>query len=360
MKILYRYIFWRLWGPFLFGLLGTTLIIALDPMQKAMDFLFKNKIDGAVVFEWFLCSLPKDMLFIFPTASLLAGLLVYNTFSRNSELVAMFAGGVSFFSTLRPTLLFSLIVFLIVLAVQDLVIPPALKRRGEIFTEHIKRAQKPTYRRNVVLRISKDRLLCIGKIELNTKTLKDLVIYEPEGRMISALSASLNESGGWVLRNLWVSTWKEALVDGVSRVNDSREMMEYELDLTSRDMERYEKKKPAEVGYVELLDLIRYHESRGVISTVPLWVDFYSKTAFPFAIFIFTLLGAALGQASPRGGGFLGFGISLTLSFFYFIIMGFCAPMGKNEILSPFLAGWTQNLVFLGLTLWVIFRAHNR
>jgi len=329
-------------------------------MQKAMDFLFKNKIDGVVVLEWFFCSLPKDMLFIFPTASLLAGLLVYNTFSKNSELVAMYAGGVSFFSTLKPAVLFSTVVFLIVIVVQDFVIPPALKRRTEIFREYIKREQKPSYRRNVVLRISEDRLLCIGKIELNSKRLEDVVIYEPQGRMISAQSASLDQSGQWILKHLWISTFESDGVETKSKVNINRDSMMYQLDLTARDMERYEKKKPAEVGYRELLDLIRYHESRGVISTTPLWVDFYSKTAFPFAIFIFAILGSVLGKSSHRGGGFLGFGISLTLSFIYFIIMGFCTPLGKNEILSPFLAGWMQNIVFLGLTGWVIFRAQNQ
>ena len=33
--------------------MGTTLIIALDPMQKALDYIFKNKIDPAIILEWF-------------------------------------------------------------------------------------------------------------------------------------------------------------------------------------------------------------------------------------------------------------------------------------------------------------------
>lgn len=360
MKILYLYIFSRLWGPFLFGLLGTTLIIALDPMQKSMDFIFKNKIDGMIVLEWFICSLPKDMLFIFPTASLLAGLLVYNTFSKNSELVAMYAGGVSFFSTLKPAVAFSMVVFSLVILVQDFVIPPALKRRTEIFNEYIRKEQKSLYRKNVVLRISGDRLLSIGKIEVNSHRLENLIIYEPNGRIISALSGKLEDNGLWLLKNLWISSPDPKGLGGAPKINFSQGSMEYQLDLTERDMERYEMKNPVEVGYRELLDLIQYHDGRGVISTVPLWVDFYSKTAFPFAIFIFTILGAVLGKTSHRGGGFLGFGISLTLSFAYFIIMGFCTPLGKNELLSPFLAGWMQNMVFMALTGFVIYRAQNQ
>ena len=353
----YRYIFSRLWGPFLFGLLGTTVIIALDPMQKSMDFIFKNKVDGMIVLEWFICSLPKDMLFIFPTASLLAGLLVYNTFSKNSELVAMYAGGISFFNTLKPALVFSMVIFLLVALVQDFIIPPALKRRTEIFNEHIRKEQKVQYRKNVVLRISGDRLVSIGKIEVNSHRLENVIIYEPEGRMISAKNGSLEKNGMWLLRGLWISSPDPK---GPSKINSYLESMPYQLDLTERDMERYEMKNPVEVGYRELLELIRYHDGRGVISTVPLWVDFYSKTAFPFAIFIFTVLGSILGKTSHRGGGFLGFGISLTLSFAYFIIMGFSTPLGKNEILSPFLAGWMQNLVFIVLTGFVIYRAQSQ
>jgi lipopolysaccharide export system permease protein len=362
LKILYRYVFTKLWGPFCFGLVGTTLIIALDPMQKAMDYIFKNHVDPWIVLEWFINSLPKDMLFIFPTASLLAGLLVFNGLSRNSELVAIFAGGISFYSLMLPVLVFALLVFGGVFWLQDTIIPSALERRSEIFNTYIRQQKKAKFRKNVVLRISGDRLLCIGRINVASKELFSLVIQESGGRMLSARKANLLDGKQWELHDVWLSSWKgdTASDGGSSDMNQFVKRRVYELDLTARDMKHYDIKKPQEMTYSEILQLIRYHDQRGVLPTEPLWVDFYSKTAFPFAIIIFSLLGASLGIASPRGGGFLGFGVALVLSFAYFILMGFCLPLGKNGLLSPFIAGWAHNFIFMGLTLYMVYRAQKR
>ncbi|PCJ16499.1 MAG: hypothetical protein COB02_16060 [Candidatus Cloacimonadota bacterium] len=359
MKIIHKYIFKKLWSPFLFGLLGTTLIISLDPMQKAIDYSVKNKVAPEIALEWFLCSIPKDMLFIFPTSCLLAGLLVFAQMSKDSELVAMKAGTISFLSTLKPVLLFSLFIFFGVYYIQDQIIPPALKRRTELFRKYIRQFKTPKYRKNVVMRIAGDRLLCIGRIDLKNNTLFQLVIQEPDGQVITSSKATIKSGGNWTLENVWRSKVFLKDLEREGNMNEHHKALVYDLTLSAEDLLKYEMKKPQELSYKEILEQIQYHEQKGVIPTRPLWVDFYSKTAFPFATIIFCFLGACLGVSSHRGGGFLGFGISLLLSFLYFVIMGFSMPLGKSGVLSPFLAGWMQNLVFLAVTIIIIFKKQS-
>lgn len=359
MKKLHSYIFMKLWPPFLFGLMGTTLIIALDPLQKALDYAIKQNIDSGIVFTWFVNTLPKDMLFIFPTSSLLAGLLVFSTLSRNSEIVAVQAGGISIFSMLIPVFLFSIGVFLLVFLVQDRIIPPALTKRSEIFRQYIRMEEKPKYRKDVVMRVSDERLICIGKIDLINKQMQNLLVLEylNNPRVITARRAVWQQGQTWLLQNVSISE-KEGF-GTYSRVNlmpnDSEEHnLLYELGLNETDLLRYDLKEPSELSYGQLLEQIRYHEEKAVISTTPLWVDLYSKSAFPFAAVIFAFLGAVLGISSPRRGGFMGFGLSLVMSFVYFVIMGFSVPLGKNGVLNPLMAGWMQNFLFIGLTILVV------
>jgi lipopolysaccharide export system permease protein len=355
MKKVHSYIFFKLWPPFLFGLIGTTLISALDPLQKTLDYILKQKVDPWVAWQWFFSSLPKDMLFIFPTASLLAGLLVFAQLSRNSEIIAIQAGGVGLSTILKPVFLFAFMSFILVVLVQDQLIPPALNARNELFRVYIKQYEEPSFRKDVVMRLSGERLLCIGRIDLHDKTLHNIVLSEygkDSERLISARKATLLEGDKWKLENVRLSNR-----DGYGRygsVNQNLPVMEYNLGLDKRDMVKYEMKKSQEMSYGELWEQIKYHETRGVISTIPLWVDFYSKTAFPFAPVIFVILGACLGISSPRRGSFVGFGISLVMTFLYFIIMGLSTPLGKNGLLNPLIAGWTQNFVFILLTIWVI------
>jgi lipopolysaccharide export system permease protein len=337
--------------------MGTTLIIALDPFQKALDYSLKQNVDAGIVFTWFVNSLPKDMLFIFPTSSLLAGLLVFSTLSRNSEIVAIQAGGIGLFSMLIPVTFFSVGVFLLVLLVQDRIIPPALTKRSEIFRQHIRKEEEPKYRKDVVMRISGERLLCIGKIDLENKQMKNLLVleYDDAQRVITAGSAVWKEEGLWLLQDVSVSEKEGFGTYGrVNAVPDSGQEFVYELGLDEADLLRYDLKDPSELSYSQILSQIRYHEERAVISTVPLWVDLYSKSAFPFAAVIFAFLGSTMGISSPRRGGFMGFGVSLVMSFIYFVIMGFSVPLGKNGVLNPLVAGWMQNFVFIGMTFLVV------
>ena len=82
------------------------------------------------------------------------------------------------------------------------------------------------------------------------------------------------------------------------------------------------------------------------------WIFILRQLSFRIRNF-FCILGAALGLSPARGGSFVGFGISLVLSFVYFLIMGFCIPFGKNALITP-LAGWTQNIIFLAVTAYVL------
>ncbi|MCJ8347640.1 LptF/LptG family permease, partial [bacterium] len=256
-------------------------------------------------------------------------------------------------------LLFSLFVFAGVFYIQDQIIPPALKRRTELFRKYIRQFKVPKYRKNVVMRISNDRLLCIGRIDLKNNILFQLVIQEPSGLVITSSRATIEHNGFWNLENVWKSDVFMKDLEREGKMNQHDKKLLYDLTLNAEDLLKYEMKKPQELSYQEILEQIDYHEKRGVIPTRPLWVDFYSKTAFPFATIIFCFLGACLGVSSHRGGGFLGFGISLILSFVYFVIMGFSMPLGKNGVISPFLAGWMQNLVFLAVTLVIIYRRQS-
>ncbi len=356
MKKLHRYLFFKLLGPFFFGLVGTTLIIALDPLQKSLDFYFNNRIDFWIVLTWFLNSIPKDMLFIFPTSAMLAGLLVFAQMSRSSELVAIQAGGIGFLSCLKPVALFAFLAFGMTFYIQDFIIPPALKIRTELFRTKIRQFHEPKIRRDVVMRLSGDRLLFIGEIDLSSYELRRVLIkeYSLGFRQISASSARMTTGGGWELLGATESRTSAGVVAPV--INRPLPGLVMDLDLGIRDLQNYEEKKPQEMSFQEILDLIDYHQERGVISTIPLQVDFWNKTAFPFAVMLFAFIGAGLGVGSHRGGGSLGFGISLIFSFLYFLIMALSLPLGRNQVLPPFLAGWLQNLVFLGIMTWVIYR----
>ena len=71
--------------------------------------------------------------------------------------------------------------------------------------------------------------------------------------------------------------------------------------------------------------------------------------------FIVVLIGAPFASRKRRGGIGLSFGLSLLISFTFFIIIRFGQVLGHQGTLEPFFAAWLGNLIFLSLGLISLF-----
>ena len=76
------------------------------------------------------------------------------------------------------------------------------------------------------------------------------------------------------------------------------------------------------------------------------------KISLPFASFIVVLIGAPLASRKRRGGMGFNFGVSLLVSFTYFIVIRTGQVLGHQGILEPLLAAWLGNLIFLSIGLF--------
>ncbi len=77
------------------------------------------------------------------------------------------------------------------------------------------------------------------------------------------------------------------------------------------------------------------------------WIEIHKKFALPFVCFIFAMMGIPLGMSTRKGGRTSGFTISLGIILIYYILITAGEKMGMDGRLSPFLAMWGPNLLFL-------------
>ena len=82
--------------------------------------------------------------------------------------------------------------------------------------------------------------------------------------------------------------------------------------------------------------------------------DFYLKYSMPFSSLFLALVAVPLSLRAPRDERLLGLIFVYLLGTGYYLVHFVSKLMGYNEILSPFLAAWMQNIVFFGIGL-VIF-----
>ena len=88
-------------------------------------------------------------------------------------------------------------------------------------------------------------------------------------------------------------------------------------------------------------------------------VELYLKISFPFINFIIIILGIPLAANPRRSGGSVGFGISIIVSFIYFVLLRAGQSFGNNQTLPPLLAATIGNLIFLAVGVFLFIKARK-
>ncbi len=89
-------------------------------------------------------------------------------------------------------------------------------------------------------------------------------------------------------------------------------------------------------------------------------VELYSKVSFPFVHLIMALVAIPFALASPRSGGrAVGIGVAIMISVGYWVVHYMALAFAKGELLPPFLAAWSANIVFAGLGAALFLRART-
>lgn len=318
----------------------------------------KHDATFAQIFEYLFL---KNLFFFFIAmhfAMLVAVIFSLSTFSRNSEIVAMKAGGMS---TLRIYLPFIVLGFVLsgsTFFYNEYVVPYANTRADEIKNYEIRGKERRKnqlgtqrwYRgpddslyqfayydakQNTMLRVS---YFEFGEpFHIQRRVEAHQAVWDGAGWQLSAAREILFTPGAEVVRN-------QHLTDGT-----------LDLGLEPKDYEQ-EIRKTRSMGYAEILQRIEMLESLGYDAT-ELRVDAQGKIAQAFIGFALLILGLPYGIVPPRQGGIgWGAGIAVLLALSYFICFNVCLQLGYLEIVSPFWAAWGANVLFGTFGLFAIFK----
>jgi lipopolysaccharide export system permease protein len=109
----------------------------------------------------------------------------------------------------------------------------------------------------------------------------------------------------------------------------------------------------AELNNTELKQHLVRMKSRGVGNMQKFEDEYYKRFASPLAAFIMTLMGVSLSSRKVRGGIGLHLGIGLALSSLYIVFSTFSTSFSVSGAMSPLLAVWLPNLLFLAVGLYL-------
>lgn len=370
MRILDRYIFRNVVVPLAYCLLAFGLLIVIhDLFDHFTDFLEADT-PLRQVLAYYLFLMPSVIVLVVPVSLLLAVLYSLLHLTKNNELTAMRACGVSIYRIVSPVIGLSLAMTVLVATVHETLAP-----WSAYWTSQFLRLQK--HKGDTSLHVAsnlpynnevQDRLWMIEGFNTQTFDMTNVTVTQerPDGTALSKIHAAQAKwlDGRWWFMDAAVQQYDQAgnpvrLFDesgkpiGSTRFERQLEMTE--LTETPQDFLN-ETKDPEFLSSAELLKFIQTHQhlSRDTIARVR--VDFHNRLAMPWMCLIVTLLGIPFGSQTARKGTFMGVALSIGLFFGFYFLINLCLWMGKELILPAWLAGWMPNLLFLSIGCVLLYR----
>jgi len=323
----------------------TGLYIIADFFERVRMFLSNNATPGQII-SYFLLNIPMILSQMIPVATLLGALLSFGLLSKNSEITAMKANGVSLYRISLPVIAVSIVICIVVFLVSEFVTPYTNQRVKHIkLVEIQKREQLGSFKQNQIWYRGKSGIYNFSMFDPLTNTLKGIRIYLFDRDMnlyerIDAKEAKW-EKEQWVFKDLLVTTFPESAFPSLEKISSRV------IDLAEEPSDFMTvQKETTEMSLVELHDFIRKTRSEGY-DTIHYRTDMHGKIAFPLVSLILAIIGISFSMRSERSGGVAqSIGAGIIIGFSYWIVFAFAVSLGHAGTLPPVFAAWAANLIF--------------
>ena len=340
-------------------LVGAVFSLVVDLLQS-LDRFLRVKPPWMYIAQHFLYLLPRELYQGLPLIVLVATLFLFLSLTRQRELDALKAAGVSLYRACLPILAMAFLISVLALIFQETALPEIVARGDEVDRVKI-RGFPPRHllrQEQIWYRSSDQRFLRIALLDPAAKSLDGLTVLSlgPDFRLVSRFDVRRAEwtPDGW---RMWNGITRGVSPSGQIRSTtfDSRvvEMPEHIDDFIQVH------KPPDTMSFLELRAYVnRLREGGHQVGAY--LVQLYSKLSFPLVHVIMALVAIPFALTSPRSGGrAVGIGVAIVISVGYWMVHSIALAFARADLLPPALAAWTANIIFAGLGAALLFNART-
>ncbi len=357
MTIVHRYLLGSFLRNLIHTMLGALLLFTVMDLLDHMGSFVDNSATVSMVGRYYLYKSAWIIDTILPIAVLMAVLFTVGTMARYLELTALMAAGWSLMRITRPLILASVLVTMFSLAWHEYVLPRASIMQRKVWEVEIhKKSDTINPTENIAVRGPDGRMYYAHKFDPNTGVLLGMRVVTRNGPQVTEIIAA--DRAEW-LDGKWALT-------GVTRRRfmGDREIIDHFDKMTAADMTidpkgfYRDRIRQQDMNIRQLRDHIRLVRQSGG-NPLASMVDIQFNLAFPFVNIIVTLMGIILASSPRKTTVASGFGLTLLVSFGYYMFMNFGKSLGHTGTIPPVPAAWSGNVFFLLLFLVLYVRARR-
>lgn len=346
---LYRYISREILSPLLLGLVTFTIVLLMGRMLKLADMVVSKGVPLTDLLLLIAYLLPNFAMITIPMAVLLAVLLAFSRLSADSEVVAMKAGGISLYRLLPPVMAIGALAYAAATLVSLYALPAGNVAFKKLLYHVIEARLNLNLKEQVFNSAIPGLVIYIDRNDEKSGRLSGIMIHDERNpKEVSTIfaergSIESDQEKRKITLHLEMGSIHQPAEKGKYR---KLEFGEYDLsvDLT-KSVKNFEKNEQ-DMTLAE----IRANLDKGGFSkklTTDMKLELQRRFALPFACIIFAIVAIPLGIQNRRSGKAAGFTFSIAAILIYYIVQSFGRTLGEKELLSPALAIWFPNILFL-------------
>jgi len=355
VSLISRYIlsaFARIFGLSLGAFAGIYLLV--DFFERVDDFI-GHKARFSQYILYFANKIPLIIVQIAPMAVLMGVFMTLGGLSRNSELTAMRASGISLWRITTPLLTAALLITGTLQVANEFVVPLSAQKVNYILRTEVKGKPELAVKRDRLWFREGNSIINIRLALPEKNLLQGVTIFRigEDFKLLSRIDApsAAYVNGEWLFENATVREFPT----GKGTVPIIQHFDRQVVDLTKTpDDFRTAERRTEELGVRELYKMATKLAEEGY-DAIHYRVDMHARLATPFASFIMAFLGIPFALQKKRGASLaMGITISVAIGISYHIIQAMLLAFGYSSVIPPLVATWAPNILFGLFGTWLL------
>jgi LPS export ABC transporter permease LptG len=349
---------------FVLWLVSFILLLDIFTFFELGNDILRNQIPLAKVWEYLLFLTPRWIYTLTPISVLVSVLVVFGVLSKDNEVTAFKASGVSVYRLAAPLLLASLLLSAALFAFNHYVVPDADRRQNALRAEikgkpaqtFLNPGQKWIYGMD-------DHVYYYRYFDVDQNIMSGVNVFELDPvtfhlkRHISAERARWEPAlQAWVFQNGWSRDMKGTTFGPLD--NFSGQTRVFAEVRETPDYFRKEDIQSEQMNYRELQDYIDELRQSG-FDTTRLQVQYFKKFSIPLFAFILALVSIPFGLRAGNRGAMAGVGVSFGIYIAYSTMQQLFEQVGNLGQLPADIAAWSPDAVFSLAGLYFLARVRS-
>jgi len=357
-RLMDLYLLRRFFSYFLLLMAAFVFLFEAFTFFELLDDIARHRVPFLIVIDYFRNLTPYLLYQLAPLGAMVAALVTVGVMSKNNEIVACKASGISLYRLAGPLLLAGVVLASAMILVDDTYLPYA-NQRQDALRNQIKGRPPQTYKQpqrwifgdnakiyNYDLFDPNQNLFGgLSVVEIDPTT------FQVRRRVFASRAQWSDAQNLWVLESGWVRDFSDGTITKYDRFNvkDLPELTE---------PPSYFHREVRQAFQMNWSELRRYIDGlhRAGFDVSALTVQLHRKLAFPLIAPISMLLAFPFAFLVGTRGAIGGVAIGLGIAILYWLGAELLTAMGGVGQLPPLLAGWAPDIIFFFLGLYFFFK----